>query len=233
MPGNTLRFASTPIEAGKLLFASFGGFGVLGSELPTTGDQGPSFLLDDLDPGDENTEIRARITELPSAGTFDADEFGAFSLVGAPAGTYTFKYVPIVGVTELGEATETIVIGSTPVACDATLQPPLWAGTVQLATQTPVAFDAALTPFAWQGPVSLNAQTAATFAAALQPAAWAGVVQLQSITPAAFAAALSPVTWSGSVSLDGTTDHPREFVRLRSPITLRVVLLAPLDLETP
>lgn len=149
MPGNTLRFASAPLEPGKLLFARFGGFGVLGSELPTSGEQGPSFLLDDLDAGDDSTEIRPRITAVPSAGTFSADEFGAFALLGAPVGTYTFRYRPIVGVTELGEATETIAIGgATPVAFAAALPALGWAGSAQLGL-TGAAFAAVLPALTW------------------------------------------------------------------------------------
>lgn len=209
MPGNTLRFASAPLEDGKLLFARFGGFGVLGAELPTTGEQGPSFLLDDLDGGDESTEVRPRITAVPSAGTFTADEFGAFALVGAPAGTYTFKYRPIVGVTELGEATETIVIGGA----------------------TTAAFDAVLPGLDWSGAAQLSASSVA-FDATLPALAWAGVVQLQSVTPVAFAAALPALVWAGAVSLDGTVAAPqREVWRGASRITTQWRGTSAIDLE--
>lgn len=90
-----------------------GGQGVLGSDVPSTGLYGASYLYNDLTlPADASKEVRGLIITPPSAGTWYAWEDGSFSLVGAPDGVYTFVYRLYVDGVDLGTATDSITIGS-------------------------------------------------------------------------------------------------------------------------
>ncbi len=69
------------------------GFGVLGSEVPSTGDNGAGYLYNDLTlPDDASKEVCGRITTWPSAGTLYAYEDSSFTFTGAPDGSYSFEY---------------------------------------------------------------------------------------------------------------------------------------------
>lgn len=107
----SLRIDSAELISGAYVIGDTG-LGVLGSEVPSTGEHGPSYLYNDLVlPDDAGKEIRGLIVTPPSAGTFFAYEDGSFSLVGAPDGTYTFTYRLFVDGADLGTATATIIIG--------------------------------------------------------------------------------------------------------------------------
>ena len=65
-----MRVTAAQILADCPLVVGFGGWGVLGSELPATGEHGPSVGYQWIDPiADANKEIWVRITTEPSAGT--------------------------------------------------------------------------------------------------------------------------------------------------------------------
>ena len=67
--------------------------GILGSLIPSTGDNGPAYAYNDLSlPADAGKEISGQITVWPSAGTLFAYEDTSFSFTGAPDGTYKFQY---------------------------------------------------------------------------------------------------------------------------------------------
>lgn len=69
------------------------GFGVLGSEVPSTGTDGAGYLYNDLSlPADANKEVCGRITSWPASGTLTAYEDSSFSFSGAADGTYYFEY---------------------------------------------------------------------------------------------------------------------------------------------
>jgi hypothetical protein len=88
----TTRIDSTSIVPGKTVIG-VRGLGVLGAVVPSTGDNGPSVLWNDIAlPADNNVEVRAAIQSFPSAGVFAMDETGAFSFTGAPNGSYTATY---------------------------------------------------------------------------------------------------------------------------------------------
>jgi hypothetical protein len=64
--------------------------GVLGSDVPLTGDDGAPFLANDsLDP---NKRYRAEMVTWPAAGTLTVFEDSSFTFVGAPDGTYYATY---------------------------------------------------------------------------------------------------------------------------------------------
>lgn len=65
-----MRVTAAQILADCPMVVGFGGWGVLGSELPATGEHGPSVGYRWIDPiADANKEIWVRITTEPSAGT--------------------------------------------------------------------------------------------------------------------------------------------------------------------
>lgn len=67
--------------------------GVLGSLIPSTGDNGAGYTYNDLSlPADNTKEICGRITSWPSAGTLTAYEDTSFEFSGAPDGVYSFQY---------------------------------------------------------------------------------------------------------------------------------------------
>lgn len=105
------RFDTSSWLPGATLFG-VAGFGVLGSQVESTGQNGPAYLYDDLNlPADGNEEVCGRITTFPSAGSFIAAEDTSFSFF-APDGVYTALYQLYVdGVAIGGLATITLSIG--------------------------------------------------------------------------------------------------------------------------
>lgn len=110
----SLRIDTTEWISGALLIGETG-LGVLGQNIPSTGDNGPGYTYNDLSlPADNAKEICGRITSWPSAGTLFANEDTSFTFSGAPDGTYTFQYQLYVdGVATGSPATVTLTVGST------------------------------------------------------------------------------------------------------------------------
>ena len=96
------------------------GLGVLGSEVPSSGDAGPAPLYNDITlPTDNNVEVRAELLTLPSAGTLTMAEDSSFewpaSGESVPDGTYTATYrVYRDGVPDAGTETITLTMGAAP-----------------------------------------------------------------------------------------------------------------------
>lgn len=110
----TLRIDNSEWISNSLVIGNTG-LGVLGSDIPSTGEDGPSFLYNDLDlPNDANKEIRALILTWPSDGDLFVYEDGSFSFTDAPDGTYFFTYDLYVDGVKVGDtATVTLNVGST------------------------------------------------------------------------------------------------------------------------
>lgn len=88
------------------------GLGVLAEHIPSDGDDGGSYLYNDLSlPADAGKEICGRITTWPSAGTLFAYENGAFEFSGAPDGDYTFTYQLYVDGVASGAGTVSLQVG--------------------------------------------------------------------------------------------------------------------------
>jgi hypothetical protein len=81
------------------------GLGLLGSNVPTTGSDGPSPLRACLTPTDTNTEFMYRLVTPPSAGILILNENGSAIFSGAPAGSYTFVFSILQGGVNLGNVT--------------------------------------------------------------------------------------------------------------------------------
>lgn len=87
------------------------GLGVLGSEIPSSGDQGAGFVYADLSlPADASKEIRGLITTWPTAGTLFANEDTSFTF-DAPDGSYSFTYSLFVDGVNVGSATALLTVG--------------------------------------------------------------------------------------------------------------------------
>jgi len=105
-----------PWISGAHLFGD-AGFGLLAEGIPSTGDNGPSYLYNDISlPADAGKEVCGRITTWPSAGQLFAYEDGSFEFIGAPDGSYSFAYQLYVdGVITGAPAVVELYVGSTPV----------------------------------------------------------------------------------------------------------------------
>lgn len=99
------------------------GFGVLGSLIPATGDNGAGYTYNDLSlPADNAKEICGRVTSWPSAGTLYAYEDTSFEFSGAPDGSYTFQYQLYVDGVATGSPTAvSLSVGAVPVTISASL----------------------------------------------------------------------------------------------------------------
>jgi hypothetical protein len=116
----SVRVDTASLIAGAVVVGDRG-LGVLGSDVPSTGTNGPGYLYNDLTlPADANKEVRGLIITPPSAGTFFAYEDSGFTLADAPNGTYTFTYRLFEDGVDKGTATETIQIGTATVQADFT-----------------------------------------------------------------------------------------------------------------
>lgn len=100
---------------GEALLVGDRGLGVLGSEVPSSGESGAGYLYNDLSlPVDADKEVCGRITTWPSAGALTAYEDSSFAFTGAPDGTYSFQYQLYVdGVATGSPTTVTLQVGGT------------------------------------------------------------------------------------------------------------------------
>jgi len=115
----SLRVDSSSIIAGSLVCGD-PGLGVLGSLVPSTGDNGAGYLYNDLSlPDDAAKEVRGLIVTPPSAGTFFAYEDSSFEFI-APDGAYSFTYRLFVDGADLGTATASLYVGEATVTITAT-----------------------------------------------------------------------------------------------------------------
>lgn len=86
------RFDSGPLLANSYMWGDRG-LGILGSEVPSTGEDGASFIYNDLSlPADNDKEYYAVITSSPAAGTLTIYSDSSFDFTGAPDGAYSATY---------------------------------------------------------------------------------------------------------------------------------------------
>lgn len=98
------------------------GLGVLGSLIPSTGDNGAGYTYNDLSlPADNTKEICGRITTWPASGALTAYEDTSFEFIAAD-GAYSFAYQLYVdGVATGSPSTVSLYVGSVPVEIAASL----------------------------------------------------------------------------------------------------------------
>lgn len=108
----SMRVSATPLIANSLIVGG-SGLGVLAENVPSTGENGPGYLYNDLSlPADNGKEVRGEIVVWPSAGTLAANEDSSFEFTGAPDGAYTFQYQLYVdGVLTGSPATVDLIVG--------------------------------------------------------------------------------------------------------------------------
>lgn len=128
----SLRVDTSPLISGALVVGNRG-LGVLGSSVPSTGDNGAGYLYNDLSlPADANKEVRGLILTQPSAGTLYAYEDSSFEFTGAPDGTYTFTYRLYVDGADTGVGTVNLQVGSPVAAVSATTSLPSFSGSASV-----------------------------------------------------------------------------------------------------
>lgn len=108
----SLRIDTAEWISGSLIIGETG-LGVLGSAIPSTGDNGAGYAYNDLSiPADATKEICGRITTWPSSGTLFAYEDTSFEFSGAADGAYSFAYQLYVdGVATGSPQTVTLTVG--------------------------------------------------------------------------------------------------------------------------
>lgn len=108
----SFRF-DTPLIASAYHFGNRG-LGVLGSAIPSTGANGPSYMYNDLVlPADANKEYSGFVVTPPGTGTFFAYEDGSFTYTGAST---SFVYNLREDGVDKGNQTVTITMSSNPSA---------------------------------------------------------------------------------------------------------------------
>lgn len=106
----SLRIDTSELISGALVIGETG-LGVLGSNIPATGEDYPSIFYEDLSlPADAGKEIRGLLLTPPASGTLFVYEDGSFSFA-APDGSYWFTYRLYADGSALNTATVSIIIG--------------------------------------------------------------------------------------------------------------------------
>lgn len=90
--------------------------GITPAQIAAMGDH-DSPLLNDIDGGDESTELLwTLLPPLPASGTTEVDDTGGYALIGAADGVHTQAYrllaMPATGAPVVGEAVITINVGA-------------------------------------------------------------------------------------------------------------------------
>lgn len=103
------RVASAHLFAGSHVVSRWGGLGIPGAEIPTTGDNFGSPLADD----DTLTgaEYRLVVVTPPSAGTLVFYPDTSFEFLGAVDGSYSLTYQAWENGVSYGSATDTLAVG--------------------------------------------------------------------------------------------------------------------------
>ena len=117
----SLRIDSAEWISGALIIGETG-MGVLGSAIPSTGDNGPGYAYNDLTlPADNAKEICGRITTWPTLGTLTAFEDTSFEFTG-PDGSHSFQYQLYVdGVATGSPVTVSLSVGAVSATASGTL----------------------------------------------------------------------------------------------------------------
>lgn len=159
----SLRVDTSPLISGALVVGNRG-LGVLGSAVPSTGDNGAGYLYNDLSlPADASKEVRGLILTQPSAGTLYAYEDSSFEFTGAPDGSYTFTYRLYVDGADTGVGTVNLQVGSPVAAVSATTALPSFSGSASVdGTPATVTISATTALPAFSGSASVSSAAAAS-----------------------------------------------------------------------
>lgn len=165
----SLRVDTSPLISGALVCGNRG-LGVLGSAVPSTGDNGAGYLYNDLSlPADANKEVRGLILTQPSAGTLYAYEDSSFEFTGAPDGSYTFTYRLYVDGADTGVGTVNLQVGSPVAVVSATTSLPAFSGSASQSASAAIAAVTGLPVFAGVASVDGTPAEAAVYAVTRLP----------------------------------------------------------------
>jgi hypothetical protein len=139
----SIRVDTASLISGSIVCGNRG-LGVLASTVPSTGDDGPGYIYNDLSlPGDAAKEVRGLILTVPTDGLFYAYEDSSFAFTGAATGSYTFTYRLFSDGADEGTATGYLTVGY--VVGLTGLSATIAAGTVKPSATVAVAGQAATT----------------------------------------------------------------------------------------
>ena len=142
----SLRLASSQSSH---LVSLWGGLGIPGSEVPTTGDNGGSPLANDGITA--TSEYRIETVTAPGAGTLTVYPDTSYEFSG-PDGTYAWTYRVYEDSVDRGTANETLVIGSPVAAFASTTTLPAFSGSASVSSASPetaISATTALPTFSW------------------------------------------------------------------------------------
>ena len=152
------------------------GLGVLAESIPAEGDNGASFLYNDVTlPADNGKEICGRITTWPSAGTLYAHEDGSFEFSGAPDGIYSFQYQLYVDGIASGTGAVSLQVGASTVTISATAANAVFSGTA--GSGAAVSIDAIADASVFSGSAGVYAGSSASISATTGAAIFSGAAE--------------------------------------------------------
>jgi len=181
--------------------------GVLGSLIPSTGDNGAGYTYNDLSlPADNAKDICGRITSWPSAGTLTAYEDTSFEFSGAPDGAYAFQYQLYVdGVAVGSPSTVSLSVGTASAQFSVTTDSPVFSGSAS--TSSSAIFNILIDDAIFAGGAIVSgAPNEASFAVTTDDAVFSGGASVAgSPASATFAVTTDSATFSGSASAGAFT----------------------------
>ena len=169
------------------------GLGVLADDIPSEGDNGASYLYNDITlPADSGKEICGRITTWPSTGALYAYEDGSFEFSGAPDGQYSFDYTLYVDGAASGTGTVSLQVGDSTVDFSVTTDAAVFSGSA--GSGAAVSIDAIADASVFNG--SAGAGAAAFISALADSAVFSGAAK--SGAEARITATAADAVFSGS-----------------------------------
>ena len=187
------------------------GLGVLADDIPSDGDNGGSFLFNDISlPADSSKEICGRITTWPSAGTLYAYEDGSFEFSDAPDGICSFQYQLYVDGAASGTGTVSLQVGASTVTISATAANATFSGAA--GSGAAVSIDAVADASIFSGGAVSIPASSGLISATTDAAKFSGMAN---VAPVAMISAQSAAAvFNGSVVVVGITWPVESDVRL-------------------
>ena len=157
------------------------GLGVLAEDIPSEGDNGASFLYNDISlPSDSGKEICGRVTTWPSAGALYAYEDGSFEFSGAPDGNFAFQYQLYVDGAASGTGTVSLQVGDSTIDFSVTTDAAAFSGSAGSGAEARISVVASDAVFS--GSALSLPQSGALIAAATDGAVFAGNAAVSPVT---------------------------------------------------
>lgn len=109
-----IRLDSSQFYPGKIMLSQYAGFGIQAQDIPSTGENGPAALYNDIaaQGAAPTDEMMWEILTVPASGVFTPYESSEFTLVGASDGTHFATYRGRRNGVVYGDYTVTMTIGA-------------------------------------------------------------------------------------------------------------------------